>query len=301
MRLLSLIGARAFGAAAGKDTALPNPSRPAVCAARARARKKSWPVWLLALFLALSPAIAQSPLTTLGAGPGRAGTVSNPSQICSTNLVVWYDAKDAATITLAGSDVSQWNDKSGNGYNVAEATNRPAYSATTVWSGGNKPGLTFDGTSDVLATMTATVVAATSAYTFFGHAQLSNTAPVYGRLIKFVDGVTANELANASAIVLKANTAEALGLYRNGDLALRAVTYNVEFNFVLVDDGTNSTMYIDGTGGTSVSTSGKGALGSPGQIVLGAWGGLVGELGLCKVAADATQRSNLFTWLSSRW
>ncbi|MFM5944980.1 MAG: hypothetical protein ACKO9G_16710, partial [Dolichospermum sp.] len=42
-----------------------------------------------------------------------------PAQI-STDL--WLDAADSSTITLNGSTVSQWNDKSGNGRNAIQAT-----------------------------------------------------------------------------------------------------------------------------------------------------------------------------------
>jgi hypothetical protein len=33
-------------------------------------------------------------------------------------MYLWYDAADSATITASGGYVSQWNDKSGNGFNV---------------------------------------------------------------------------------------------------------------------------------------------------------------------------------------
>lgn len=54
-----------------------------------------------------------------------------PSHL-GANLALWLDAEDAASITLNGSTVSQWNDKSGNGRNVSQATAalQPTYSAT---------------------------------------------------------------------------------------------------------------------------------------------------------------------------
>lgn len=47
----------------------------------------------------------------------------------------WYDASDAATLTIDGSNlVSQWSDKSGNGRHVTQATaaSRPTYNAQAV-------------------------------------------------------------------------------------------------------------------------------------------------------------------------
>jgi hypothetical protein len=63
-----------------------------------------------------------------------AGTLSlgeivfvNPASI--SNLYLWLDADDASTFTYSsGTVVSQWNDKSANGYNATQATvaNQPS-------------------------------------------------------------------------------------------------------------------------------------------------------------------------------
>jgi hypothetical protein len=59
-----------------------------------------------------------------------------------TGLALWLDAADSSTITLNGGNVSQWDDKSGNGNHVSNATaaTQPAYLATG-WNG--KPTLSF--------------------------------------------------------------------------------------------------------------------------------------------------------------
>lgn len=84
-------------------------------------------------------AIAQGTRSSGGSAPAW-----TPAQITTA---VWLDAADTSTITLNGSTVSQWSDKSGNGRNVAQATaaNQPTY-ATTGLNG--KPVLTFDGVDD---------------------------------------------------------------------------------------------------------------------------------------------------------
>lgn len=71
-----------------------------------------------------------------------------PNNIGSS-LALWLDAEDTTTITLNGSSVSQWNDKSGNGRNVTQGTaaNQPTYQAAGLNS---KPTLSFDGTNDFL-------------------------------------------------------------------------------------------------------------------------------------------------------
>lgn len=73
-------------------------------------------------------------------------TLWRPSQLGSA-LALWLDAEDASTITLNGSTVSQWADKSGNGRNVvqATATAQPVYQASGFNS---RPTVKFDGTND---------------------------------------------------------------------------------------------------------------------------------------------------------
>lgn len=65
------------------------------------------------------------------------------------SLALWLDAEDTSSITLNGSTVSQWNDKSGNGRNATQGTsaNQPTYSATGI---NNKASLNFDGTNDFM-------------------------------------------------------------------------------------------------------------------------------------------------------
>jgi hypothetical protein len=67
------------------------------------------------------------------------GILWTPAQI---STALWLDAADASTITLNGSTVSQWNDKSGRGNHVSNATAslQPTY-LTTEWN--NRPTLSF--------------------------------------------------------------------------------------------------------------------------------------------------------------
>ena len=97
----------------------------------------------------------------------NAGTV--PDQIGSVNLTMssapvpeedvplwtpaaittraWYDANDASTITQSGGTVSQWDDKSGNGYHASQSTasKQPTYNSTGM---GSLPALEFDANAN---------------------------------------------------------------------------------------------------------------------------------------------------------
>lgn len=87
-------------------------------------------------------------VTTAAGGTGASRTAEvaktpwTPADL-GASLALWLDADDASTITLNGVDVSQWNDRSGNGRHVAQATAalQPVYVAAGL---NGKPGLTFD-------------------------------------------------------------------------------------------------------------------------------------------------------------
>jgi hypothetical protein len=80
-------------------------------------------------------------LSAAGAG------IQFPSVI--PNLVARYDAMDLSSITLSGSDVTQWNDLSGNARHATQTTsaNRPKSGTRTI-NGYNA--LDFDGSNDYL-------------------------------------------------------------------------------------------------------------------------------------------------------
>lgn len=81
-----------------------------------------------------------------------------PSQLAG--LALWLDADDASTITLNGSTVSQWDDKSGNNRNASQttATSQP----TNPIDINNRRVIQFDGFND-----------------FFSVAEFSTSATVF--------------------------------------------------------------------------------------------------------------------------
>jgi hypothetical protein len=62
----------------------------------------------------------------------RAAGGFNPKSLPS--LVGWWDASDSSTITLNGSTVSEWRDKSNSGFHVSQSTaaNQPAYVSASL-------------------------------------------------------------------------------------------------------------------------------------------------------------------------
>ena len=54
-------------------------------------------------------------VVVLFGGTGHAAVYWTPEEISTT---AWFDAADASTIATSGSDVTKWNDKSGNGFDL---------------------------------------------------------------------------------------------------------------------------------------------------------------------------------------
>uniref|UniRef100_A0A6C0L8H1 Fibronectin type-III domain-containing protein n=1 Tax=viral metagenome TaxID=1070528 RepID=A0A6C0L8H1_9ZZZZ len=70
-------------------------------------------------------------------GPSTLTITTSANNVSPTSIdgnALWFDAADATTITKSGTAVSQWNDKSVNGYSVVQATsaNQPVYTASLL-------------------------------------------------------------------------------------------------------------------------------------------------------------------------
>lgn len=71
-----------------------------------------------------------------------------------SGLATWLDADDSTTVTLNGTTVSEWRDKSGNGRHASQATaaNQPTYTANAL---NGKRALTTTGTAGQGMTLSA--------------------------------------------------------------------------------------------------------------------------------------------------
>ena len=133
-----------------------------------------------------------------------------PAQI-STSL--WLDAADTETITLNGSTVSQWNDKSGNGRNASQGTAalQPAY---TVNGLNGKPVITL--TQDELAV--SNLVLTGRGWDAFAVATLASTSNSFARLLSLRQSGQANDFNNAGSWIpiYRDGSSSNIGTYQNG-------------------------------------------------------------------------------------
>ena len=74
------------------------------------------------------------PVNCPGYGPSTFSGVINTNPTSVSGLNFWIDAADSSSITLSSGNVSQINDKSGNNYNVTQATtgSQPSYVSSNI-------------------------------------------------------------------------------------------------------------------------------------------------------------------------
>jgi len=148
--------------------------------------------WLLYILLFLPSAIwgqttvNLSPDSTLYALHILGGGIWTPASISNT-MEWWYDAMDESTISLSGSDITGFEDKSSNNRDLAVGTNSPSYSVVTnriTFDKTNSENLRNAGTWTISQPHTTVVVyKKTVAKDIAEYMIGSNTATPYGGLI----------------------------------------------------------------------------------------------------------------------
>ena len=212
-----------------------------------------------------------------------------------SNCALWLDAADAKTLTLSGSNVTAWADKSGNGRN-ASATG----TVTRTSRGGMSMNLSnyFTGSlTNSGTTLTAFIVA-----------DLDSTTASQGRLLSFGQSGT-NDFDGLTRVIpfYRVTTTAVVQSYRNGtSLGAFTISYNTPFIGSTLFDGTNNTIYGNGSVGTSVATSGsfgytiyaigEGAGNAQSRIV-----GTVYEVIAFNSALSTAERQQVEGYLATKW
>jgi hypothetical protein len=209
--------------------------------------------------------------------------------------VVWLDAADTSTITASGSPskVSQWNDKSGNGRNVAQATgaNQPTTGATTQNS---LNVLDFDG-GDVLTRASVTI----------------NQPYTVAQVWRYTSGVGAGITTVTLSLAELGAYAGYIGdsQYRmfNGTVVNSAAIADTSVHQITtVHNTTASSVRLDGTlvagpanaGSTNGSRINVGAANSTGTA---AFTGFIAEILVFPVALSASELTDVETYLKNKW
>jgi hypothetical protein len=108
------------------------------------------------------------------------GTAPNFLPTSIPGCALWLDAADTTTITKTGSNVTQWNDKSGNGNNATQSTSASQPTSGVSTQNGNNV-ITFTGTTKFMSYGTTNVSASTiTVFCIFNN----NTFTPYGEPVE---------------------------------------------------------------------------------------------------------------------
>jgi hypothetical protein len=222
------------------------------------------------------------------------------------SLALWLDADDASTITLNGSTVSQWRDKSGNARHASQAAaaNQPTYSATGFNGNGR---IRFDGTNDNLS------IASTALFSS-GNADLSMFF-VYNSIASSGYGTIFANFSEGNLQVLYSTAtltyASPWGIWNNQALDLVSGVYvqNKKSIIGVIRNSGVFTGYTDGTTDLSVSNSASVYTGSNTQSQWYIGSSTEGERGNVEIAEvicinsslSTTDRQRLEGYLAWKW
>lgn len=202
----------------------------------------------------------------------------------------WYDASDAATITAVALAVSQWNDKSANGYHLTQGTgaNQPLTGTDTI-NGLNV--LKFVGATPSYMTNTAwpTLV---QPYTSCAVVKVNNTAA-----IKIA--VQGNSVSTA---VMRFSTAEAPEMTAGTLLSGSGVIATSVI--VTVANGASSAIFVDGasnvTGNANTNSLPDLRIGANESAASG-FDGDIAEVIIYPSALGTTDRNTVEAYLKAKW
>ncbi len=234
----------------------------------------------------------------------------------SLNPQLWLDASDSTTITLSGSSVTQWNDKSGNGYNVGQGTgaNQPAL----ISAGQNGLDvIDFDGSTDRLVRTTATNLLRNVVSATIYVLRLHDASPTTERLSVFIQSGGALARASITSGIVSGK-ATVGGRTLDADSFARVdSTNNVSTSAYQIQTGvydyanTDISIFLDASSEglnssfqTATTTSNTQSLNlsvgsSPGGFLF--FDGKIAEILVYHDAHTAGQRQAVWRYLASKW
>lgn len=217
------------------------------------------------------------------------GKGTNTFDVLSLSPTLWLDASDESTITT-DVGVSVWADKSGNGYDVTQATgaNQPATGTRTI-NGLNV--LDFDGSNDYL---TNTAITTTQPNSIFAVAQFDVTSS-YRFLL---DGITSRQILynyNGEANINAGTEVQSTSTPVSGAASIWSGTF----------DGASSDLRINGVSEVSGNAGTNGltdlAVGTLHTLNNFFLNGAVAEVIIIDSALSAQQISDTETYLADKW
>jgi hypothetical protein len=220
---------------------------------------------------------------------------------------LWLDAADSSTVTTVSSAVSQWNDKSGNSRNAtASSTERPTYSATSFNS---KPGLTFNGTSNVLRADALASLLGGEDTPFSAHAVVNFSSGVLLGLGSSASNNPVHSIVALSASSLFESSRRDLASSGLGTSITGSNSASANLLLGNVFTGTSATLYRNGSqdasGAQDVGTLGtlnRFAIGALARPTVGSYAtGTISEIIINTTAISTDTRQRIEGYLAHKW
>ena len=217
---------------------------------------------------------------------------------------LWLDAADASTVTTVSGNISQWNDKSGNGRNATQETSadRPALTAAAL---NNKDVLTFASGNFLRVTHQW----ANSAFSFFVVAKYSSGA--YSAFYAENNGSASGYLA----LGMNNNTPRNLAISRTGQAtSSTSLTPGTTISRVsaYVSTGISSgnvsvSIFMDGTQAssavslTSLLSNNESLIGASRNGLQDLYAGTIAEILLVPQVISTDTRQRIEGYLAHKW
>jgi hypothetical protein len=204
--------------------------------------------------------------------PYRSVLPSTPlfAPVSVPGLALWLDAADTTTLTLSGSNVTAWADKSGNGRNAVGTTSNPTYNATGFNS---RPTVTF---SNNILTSSGWSLAPNRQFAWFIVVHLTSLTNIWQRIlisasVGYPNGYLGTHSSTSNILGIAGSTTITAPI-ATGTLSPQLVTYlfgtselSSNTSAVSVNGGTFSTLAGNtgdiGTNGVIIGTDTGGGLG----------------------------------------
>jgi hypothetical protein len=236
------------------------------------------------------------------------------------NLIAWYRAdtqvySDAGTTPATNSStVQQWNDLSGNGYNLSQATSgkRPTFLSAGFNS---KPTVQFAQPNATGMTSGSAVALGTGALaSAFGVGQMLANTDANGMFVSYLSHGDTHDWNESTSAQLITNAASGnTGIwsprnsthysYSGGGTVLLSTNYRLGFIY----NGTNGSSYVNNVGYNPAAFTLS--FGSPGTIGVGqsitdinqCWDGPISEVVLTNSALSSGDRTSLDNYFKAHW
>lgn len=243
-----------------------------------------------------------------------AGGAWTPANLGASALLGWWKADAGVfsdlgvTAATNGQGVEQWNDQSGNGNHLIQATsaNRPTFNTNQLNS---LPAIGFDPTSAIQTLLTATLSLGGTTASVFVVAK-GSTPAANARLFVFLANGQASDFNNTgSALLLFYAAATTIQALRNSVNESQGTIVDGSFQEMgSIYDGAHNTVYIGGTAQTAVADINTfGATGAF-QVGAGSASGLAGgmkgsiaEIIVTNTIISAADITHIKTYFTNKW